>query len=167
MLWIDMLKSVNCEYYFWHFNGICLIGVSHVKLLFINQEIKIDKFFQFLYHLCLDLGIQFFFLVVWNTINLVFLIFNDDLLDAKHWCMFDNSLLMVSSQFSRFSILQYKAVSSAYMIILKLLLDVGRSLIYNKNSNDPKIDLCGTHVWIIWVLDWQPLTSVYCFLFDR
>ena len=41
--------------------------------LYINRENEIDPSFQLLYHLCLNLGIySIVFLVVWNTINLVF-----------------------------------------------------------------------------------------------
>ena len=63
--------------------------------------------------------------------------------------------------------LQYNVVSSAYISISNLLLTVGRSLIYIRNSNGPNIDPCGTPVVIEALFDFMPSYSTYGNLFAK
>ena len=63
--------------------------------------------------------------------------------------------------------LQYNVVSSAYISISNLLLTVGRSLIYIRNSNGPNIDPCGTPVVIEALFDFMLSYSTYGNLFAK
>ena len=41
------------------------------------------------------------------------------------------------------------------------------SVIYIRNSKDPRTELCGTPYLSVEVLDLKPLTDTYCFLLHR
>ena len=58
-------------------------------------------------------------------------------------------------------------VSSANNIDMQASDTVDKSLIYNKKSNGPNIDPCGTPQLICSVLDTMPLYVTYCFLLDK
>ena len=58
-------------------------------------------------------------------------------------------------------------VSSANNIDMQASDTVDKSLIYNKKSNGPNIDPCGTPQLIFSVLDTMPLYVTYCFLLDK
>ena len=97
--------------------------------------------------------------------NLVFLIFRDNLIDESHSPIYDNSLFIVTSEFTPFT-LQYSVVSSAYINIWNIGLTLGKSLIYMyiKKSNDPKIEPWGTPIDTDFVSDWHhcnPHIDVY------
>ena len=77
--------------------------------------------------------------------NLVFLIFRDNLLDESHSLIFDNSLFIVTSEFTPFK-LQYSVVSSAYINMWNIGVTLGKSLIYIRKSNGPKIEPWGTAI---------------------
>ena len=77
--------------------------------------------------------------------NLVFLIFRDNLLDESHSLIFDNSLFIVTSEFKPFR-LQYSVVSSVYINMWNIGVTLGKSLIYIRKSNAPKIEPCVTPI---------------------
>ena len=58
-------------------------------------------------------------------------------------------------------------VSSAYMIKLKILLALGKSLIYRIKSKGPKIDPWGTPVITGNVVDLVSSICIYCSRFSR
>ena len=77
--------------------------------------------------------------------NLVFLIFRDNLLDESHSLIFDNSLFILTSEFTLFK-LQYSVVSSAYINMWNIGVTLGKLFIYIRKSNGPKIEPCGTPI---------------------
>ena len=91
---------------------------------------------------------------------MVFQIFCDNLLASNQLVMNFNSLF-TESDVEFWSRLQHNVVSSAYISISNLLLTVGRSLIYIRNSKGPMIDLCGTPVVIEALFDFMPSYSTY------
>ena len=70
---------------------------------------------------------------------LVLLTFNYNLLEHNQPYTLSNSLLIVNS-FCVLSKLHNNVVSSAYIKMLKMLLTVGRSLMYIKTNRGPKTD---------------------------
>ena len=61
------------------------------------------------------------------------------MLDESHSLIFHNLFFIVTSEFTPFK-LQYSVVSSAYINMCNIVLTLGKSLIYIKKSNGPKIE---------------------------
>ena len=86
--------------------------------------------------------------------------FSDNLLASNQLAMNFNSLFQ-ESDVEFWSRLQQNVVSLAYIIISNLLLTVGRSLIYIRNSNGPNMDPCDSPVVIEALFDFMPSYSTY------
>ena len=77
--------------------------------------------------------------------DLVFLILRDNLLDESHSLIFDNSLFILTSEFTPFK-LQYSVVSSTYINMWNIEVTLGKSLIYIRKGNGSKIESWGTPI---------------------
>ena len=78
-----------------------------------------------------------------NTINFVLLVFNDNLFSFNHSSILTSlELTFLFNSFGQ-EFVSVRTVSSANNFVLKL--DTrGMSLMYNKNSNGPRVEPCGT-----------------------
>ena len=63
--------------------------------------------------------------------------------------------------------MQFRVVSSAYIMNLNMLLASEKSFIYIINNNGPMIEPCGTPVVIGKMLDFMLFICVYCLRCDR
>ena len=75
--------------------------------------------------------------------------------------LFNNTFTLESCIGMKYSMVVNRLVSSAKSINLNVLLTLGRSLIYIKNNNGPRIDPCGTPVVIGPIVDESEFISTY------
>ena len=115
-----------------------------------------------------------FLLVFWNIIYFDLAALSDSLFIFNHSFTLSSSLLIElhRSRFKCPAVNAFKVldnvVSSAYMIKLKILLALGKSLIYRIKSKGPKIDPWGTPVITGNVVDLvSSICIYYCSRFSR
>ena len=93
-----------------------------------------------------------------NKMDLVFLIFKDNLLTFNHLLILLNSVCIVMLRVFKQLLLQEIVVSSANSINDRNLLLFSMSFIYSRKRIGPRIDPCGTPVLKVISFD---LTSLY------
>ena len=110
-------------------------------------------------------GMLYFLPDLWNNENLVFPTFSDSLFAENHSLILINSSLTVLNNVFMLLCLKKNLVSSANIIGTSTFEELGRSFTYNKNSNGPSIETCGTpHLISFFSVSADSVIFIYYFL---
>ena len=97
-------------------------------------------------------------------INSVFVSFSVSLFAVSHSLTFKRSWLSFDSISSTVGALMERVVSCANNLALVVWRHLGKSLIYKRNKNGPRLDPCGTPHLSSFTSDCLPLIEQICFL---
>ena len=101
------------------------------------------------------------------SMNSVLVMFNVSLFACSQLKTFARSSFRQNWTFSRLLPAYVRCVSSAYILGLQFDKQFGRSLIYNKNNNGPRMVPWGTPHVNVQLLDSDPFTEHFCVRFSK